>query len=79
MPKKNSYSTGDLTAALGVTWGQLRYAIEQERIPAASKRDASGHRLWTEAEVEAVVAFFGERAGAAEPPQDSNASRLGQA
>jgi hypothetical protein len=58
MPKKNFYTTGDLTAALGVSWGQLRYAIEQGRIPDASKRDASGHRLWSETEVGAVVAFF---------------------
>lgn len=58
MPKKASYTTGDITSAFGITWGQLRYAIEGGLIRASPGRDANGHRVWTEADVEAVEAYF---------------------
>lgn len=62
LPRKTSYTTGDITSALGITWGQLRYAMAQGRVP-EPRRNTQGRRFWTEAQVEVVAAFF--RAGSA--------------
>lgn len=59
MPTKASYTTGDITSAFGITWGQLRYAVERGFIRATPGRDANGHRVWSEADVEAVAVHFG--------------------
>jgi len=57
LPRKTSYTTGDITSALGITWGQLRYAMAHGRLP-EPRRDAQGRRFWTEAEVELMATFF---------------------
>jgi hypothetical protein len=62
LPRKATYTTGDITGALGISWGQLRYAIERGFIQATPSRDANGHRVWSEADVEVVAGYFGERA-----------------
>jgi hypothetical protein len=61
-PRNAAYSTGDVTSAFGITWGQLRYAVERRLIRASPGRDANGHRVWSQADVEAVAAHFGKAA-----------------
>lgn len=52
LPTKPSYSTGEVTRALGITWGQLRYAIEQGTVTGKLGRDGNGHRMWSETDVD---------------------------
>lgn len=58
LPRKATYTTGDITSAFGITWGQLRYAVERGLIQATPGRDANGHRVWSEVDVECVAAYF---------------------
>ena len=55
LPKKAFYTSGEVAEIVGVTWEQLRYAIELGRVTDCKGRDGQGHRRWTEAEVERAV------------------------
>lgn len=65
LPRKGAYTTGEITTAFGITWGQLRYALESGRLTVSVSRDANGHRIWREADLEAVASFFGVDPGKA--------------
>lgn len=55
----------DLAEILGVTWEQLRYAIDLGRVTDCEGRDELGHRRWREKEVDRAVEECGveERGG----------------
>jgi DNA-binding transcriptional MerR regulator len=55
LPMKPFYTSTDVANLLGLTWEQLRYAIELGRVPDCRERDAQGHRVWTREEVERAV------------------------
>jgi DNA invertase Pin-like site-specific DNA recombinase len=65
LPKKASYSSGEVAHIVGVTWEQLRYAIEKGKATDCAARDREGHRIWTEAEVERLVGEFEARVSSA--------------
>jgi hypothetical protein len=55
---KPVHTSTDVAQALGITWEQLRYAIEQGRVTDCVGRDGQGHRIWTAEEVERAVGEF---------------------
>jgi hypothetical protein len=59
LPKKAFYTSGEVAEIVGVTWEQLRYAIELGHVTDCEGGDEQGHRRWTEAEVERTVLEFG--------------------
>lgn len=67
LAKKPFYASGEVAEILGITWEDLRYAIESGRIADCKGRDGQGHRLWTEAEVERVVGEFGRTEASSHP------------
>ncbi|MGO8998735.1 MAG: MerR family transcriptional regulator [Polyangiaceae bacterium] len=59
-PFRERYTSAEVAQALGVTWEQLRYAIEQGRLPECRERDGQGRRVWTAEEVERLVSEWNE-------------------
>ncbi|MDZ4063261.1 MAG: hypothetical protein U1E22_01200, partial [Coriobacteriia bacterium] len=59
LPKKASYTTSEILRVLDMGWQRFRYAIDSGRLPDCGSRDAHGHRMWTEAEVERAIALLG--------------------
>ena len=57
-PRRRTHER-EVAEIVGVTWEQLRYAIELGRVTDCEGRDGQGHRRWTEAEVERVLEEFG--------------------
>lgn len=71
LPRKPFYATPEVIRILGTCWQKLRYAIDTGRVTDCGQRDANGHRMWTEVEVEQALVAIGK--GAAEPPRTCDA------
>jgi len=73
LPKKSYYSTPDVTRILDMKWSKLRHAIDTGRIQDCKKRNANGHRMWTEHEIETALIAIGREPG--DEPQTTSANR----
>jgi DNA invertase Pin-like site-specific DNA recombinase len=76
LPKKAFYASADVCSIIGVTWEQLRYAIEKGRVVDCTERDSQGHRRWAAAEVERAVVQFGHAGGQVAGAEDTTTAGI---